>query len=118
MDLGINFTLQCFIMFPRHGDSVLQLNNCYYFLAIWMSAFPNRGIYHFGIVFCRFTYVRYATGTLTQLRVHFLTRKTEAYFIIGSNCFFYLLRIPSFIVLRKGQFRASLKQILVKHHRR
>ena len=44
------------------------MHNCYYFLAIWMSAFPNRGIYHVGILFCRFIYIRYATGSFKQLR--------------------------------------------------
>ena len=32
----------------------MQLHNCYHFLTNWMSAFPNRGIYHTGMVFCRY----------------------------------------------------------------
>ena len=37
-----------------HGsDPSVQLHNCYHFLTNWMSAFPNRGIYHTGMVFCR-----------------------------------------------------------------
>ena len=50
------FTFLIFQSF--HGsDPSVQLHNCYHFLTNWMSAFPNRGIYHTGMVFCRYAII-------------------------------------------------------------
>ena len=43
-------------------DPELQLNNCINFLTVWFFTSAQRGVYHVGLVFCRFIYVRLASG--------------------------------------------------------
>ena len=41
------------ILFSGNGNDEIQMQNCAYFISIWMSSLPNRAIYHTGMVFCR-----------------------------------------------------------------
>ena len=67
--------IQSLAICSEENDANVQLNNCVNFLTIWFFSLPQRAIYHVGLVFCRFIYIRLAYGLVKDgiTLLHWLT---------------------------------------------
>ena len=65
------------MIFSILNDSEKQIQNCVNLITVWMLTFPQRGIFHVGIVFCRSVMLSTIPCKSDNLRI-FLERRVRA----------------------------------------